>query len=248
MADIKLIIVEDYRYNLISYMKMLSTLDGIEVVDGVRNSQDLFLLLEDDKITNPDIILLDYELKKSKSELTSLKIIEKIKGDEKTRRIKIAIFTGYDDDVRIIRSIKRAGADAFLSKDIIAETALKDTIFEIIGSSEFVVDSNTSKMLSNITLDGEKTSIKRTYFSEEEILLIKMLASHTLEQIGQALYEKMGEGNNEYGNRKREAEERKKVVAGKFGLKKTKEAEIIICALKHGVVTIDELYDVNWIK
>jgi two-component system response regulator len=108
--------------------------DGKAAIDFLYNQGDYT-----DREANPmpDIILLDLRLPK----VHGLKVLERIKGDERLRDIPVAVLTA-SDEARDIVGCYRAGAESYITKSVAflskgeGPGAILDAVLSLIGTSD----------------------------------------------------------------------------------------------------------------
>jgi len=119
---IKILLVDDNEvvrlfFKDLFWLHGLETKFEVQVADGIESAEKLVRNIE----TRPDVIFLDMVMpmnvdgKTITSAETGCIFLEKIKKDKELKKIKVIVFSAYDDDEHKSRAMK-LGADMFLSK------------------------------------------------------------------------------------------------------------------------------------
>ena len=142
--ETNVLLVEDTREHAILMRRALEdgklrprlflVTDGKAALDFLYNRGDYA-----DRKANPrpDIILLDLRLPK----IHGLKVLERIKGDEKLKDIPVAVLTASDEAEDIVGSY-RAGAESFITKSVVflnkggEPGAILDAVVALMGASD----------------------------------------------------------------------------------------------------------------
>lgn len=103
----KILIVDDEPEIIFLTAKMLEN-EG-HIVKGVKNTAECFLELEREI---PDLILMDIMIPDD----DGWEACRKVKSDDKTSGIPVAMFTVRSSEASIEKSYKEAGADAHINK------------------------------------------------------------------------------------------------------------------------------------
>lgn len=122
----KILVVDD-EPEIIYLTKMILEKEGHEVV-AANDSDECFEKL---KAETPDLILLDIMMPGDDGWVTC----RKIKGDEKTRNIPVAMFTVRSSEDSVEKSLKYAHADAQINKPF-DRKELVDTVKRLLGKGE----------------------------------------------------------------------------------------------------------------
>lgn len=80
--------------------------EGFEVFEAGDGEEGLQLVLKE----KPDLILLDIIMPK----INGLEVLERIKGDESTKHIKVILLTVLEDMESVSRAIEHGGQDYFV--------------------------------------------------------------------------------------------------------------------------------------
>jgi len=105
--------------------------DGKEALDFLYNRGDY---ADREANPKPDIILLDLKLPK----VHGLKVLERIKADERLRDIPVVVLTSSDEAKDIVGSYQ-GGADSYFTKSVLFlnkgadPTAILDTVMAMAG-------------------------------------------------------------------------------------------------------------------
>lgn len=123
MDKINILLVDDNEvirifFKDIFWLHGLGNQFHLEIATGV----DEALAILHDPEKKIDVVFLDLvmPLKKDGKEITTseagLSILREVKGDAKTKHIKVIVFSGYTDK-KDIEEAKRSGADMYLAKE-----------------------------------------------------------------------------------------------------------------------------------
>jgi two-component system alkaline phosphatase synthesis response regulator PhoP len=119
----KILVVDD-EPEIVVLTKIMLEREGHEV-SVAKNSAECFERLKEEK---PDLILMDIMMPGD----DGWEACRKIKGDEKTRDILVAMFTVRTSEDSVERSLKYAHADAHINKPF-DRTRLVETIRSLVG-------------------------------------------------------------------------------------------------------------------
>jgi DNA-binding NarL/FixJ family response regulator len=134
MAQIKIVLVDDYKFIRDALKIFLMNLPDIKIIGEAANANELFILL---KTIKPDIILMDISLPK----MSGIEITKKISLEQP--EIKVIMSTANEKNEMILDSFK-AGALGYLPKDVEQEELILaiETVFK---GKEYI-----AKSLSNL--------------------------------------------------------------------------------------------------
>lgn len=169
-------IAEDHDLVREGLVLLLKDQKGINVLFAASNGQEL---IEQIKITKPNIILLDLEM----PIMSGKEALEKIKL--RFPKIKVIIVSAFFQDSLIIEYVKR-GVHGFLAKNCKIEM-LVDTIRKVDEQGKYF-DSRVSMIIAN-ELAEPKSSITGSELlendlNEKERTIIKLICQHkTSEEI-----------------------------------------------------------------
>ena len=138
MEKIKLILVDDHPVVRDGIFAALMNEKKIEVVGEASNGDELFKLLNENKV-KADVILLDLSMPKmSGAEITQIL-------NKEHPHLRVLIFSSYTDEDSIFSSIQ-AGALGYLPKDAMREE-LVEAIQQVYNRREYVSKSIPNTIL-----------------------------------------------------------------------------------------------------
>ncbi len=161
---IKVLIADNHPIVRMGVRSVLESASGLQVVDDVSTTQELFEKLE--KIT-PDVVMLEMDI----PDINGIAALRKIKKNFPD--VKVLMYSGQSEDVYALSSI-RAGAFGYLSKT--------SDVDYIISAVKKVSEGNmfiTNELAQRLAFD-EGTQKPRRFFrklSTREVEVLKLLAS-----------------------------------------------------------------------
>ncbi|WP_430907594.1 response regulator [Maribacter sp. 2-571] len=161
---IKVLIADNHPIIRMGVKHVLETASGIEVMDDVATTNELFEKLE--KVT-PDVVMLEMDI----PEINGIAALRKIKKEFPD--VKVLMYSGQSEDVYALSTI-RAGAFGYLSK--------ASDIDYLISAVRKVAEGNmfiTNELAQRLAFD-EGTQRPRRFFrklSSREVEVLKLLAS-----------------------------------------------------------------------
>lgn len=182
MEKVKVLIVDDHTVFCEALSSLLTIKGEVDVVGIASNAEDAFKKV---KQLNPDVVLMDIELKDSDGIQTTRIIKEKHPDTE------VIILTMHTDEQYLLEAIQ-AGAKGYILKDFPSSLLLEAIKYVAEGKSLFDPTSssrvlNELKFLLNKKrqLTGEKDSS----LSKREVEILKLIAEgYTNKEIAQKLY------------------------------------------------------------
>lgn len=220
MEPIKLLIVDDSQIHLEGLKLILRPHNSIKVTGEANNTQEAALLLKEAK---PDIAILDISLER---DMDGIELAQTIKKNYP--HIKI-IFLSHHKKVKYLVSALKAGASAYLAKDmnpdelIHAITAVKE------GKGIYFGDTISLSMLLD-TFGSENNIAKNKVYdlTDREIEVIKHLAQgYSTKEIASILDIEV----NTVESHKERIKEKLKVKT---------VIQIVILSLKKGIISLDD--------
>ena len=182
MEKVKVLIVDDHTVFCEALSSLLTIKGEVDVVGIASNAEDAFKKV---KQLNPDVVLMDIELKDSDGIQTTRIIKEKHPDTE------VIILTMHTDEQYLLEAMQ-AGAKGYILKDFPSSLLLEAIKYVAEGKSLFDPTSssrvlNELKFLLNKKrqLTGEKDSS----LSKREVEILKLIAEgYTNKEIAQKLY------------------------------------------------------------
>lgn len=184
MEKIRLILVDDHPIVRDGIFAALINVNNIEIVGEASNSDELFRLLDENKV-KADVVLLDLSMPKmSGTEIT--KILK-----EKHPNLKVLIFSSYTDEDSIFSSIQ-AGALGYLPKDAMRDELVL-AIEQVYQGQEYLSKSIPNTILMkfiNKSRDGSHNDDnKLSILTKRELEILKHIAEGMhYKEIGDKLY------------------------------------------------------------
>ncbi len=221
MEKIKLILVDDHPIVRDGIFAALMNDNNIEIVGEASNSDELFRLLDENKV-KADVVLLDLSMPKmSGTEIT--KILK-----EKHSNLKVLIFSSYTDEDSIFSSIQ-SGALGYLPKDAMRDE-LVSAIEQVHQGQEYLSKSIPNTILMkfiNKSRDGSlNDDNKLSMLTKRELEILKHIAEGMhYKEIGDKLYISA-----------RTVETHKNNIMQKLGLNST--IELVKYAIKNRVIEL----------
>lgn len=221
MEEIRLILVDDHPIVRDGIFAALINVNNIEIVGEASNSDELFRLLDENKV-KADVVLLDLSMPKmSGTEIT--KILK-----EKHPNLKVLIFSSYTDEDSIFSSIQ-AGALGYLPKDAMRDELVL-AIEQVYQGQEYLSKSIPNTILMkfiNKSRDGSHNDDnKLSILTKRELEILKHIAEGMhYKEIGDKLYISS-----------RTVETHKNNIMQKLGLSST--IELVKYAIKNRVIEL----------
>lgn len=222
MNKIRLILVDDHPIVRDGIFAALMKVNNIEIVGEASNGDELFRLLDENKV-KADVILLDLSMPKmSGAEITEILT-------SKHPNLKVLIFSSYTDEDSIFSSIQ-AGALGYLPKDAMRDE-LVAAIEQVYNNQEYLSQSipNTilmkfiNKSKTGAELVGDK---KISVLTKRELEILRLVAEGLhYKEIGEKLFISA-----------RTVETHKNNIMQKLGLNST--IELVKYAIKNKVIEL----------
>lgn len=184
MEKIKLILVDDHPIVRDGIFAALINVKNIEIVAEASNGDELFSLLDNNKL-KADVVLLDLSMPK----MSGLEITKILK--EKHSYLKVLIFSSYTDEDSIFSSIQ-SGALGYLPKDAMRDE-LVSAIEQVHHGQEYLSKNIPNTILMkfiNKNSDGSlKDDNKLSLLTKRELEILKHIAEGMhYKEIGDKLY------------------------------------------------------------
>lgn len=222
MEKIKLILVDDHPIVRDGIFAALMNEKNIEVVGEASNGDELFRLLNENKV-KADVILLDLSMPKmSGAEITHIL-------NKEHPNLRVLIFSSYTDEDSIFSSIQ-AGALGYLPKDAMREE-LVDAIHQVYNRREYLSKSIPNTILMKFINKSKESggTIETKKISEltrRELEILKLIAEgYHYKEIGEKLFISA-----------RTVETHKNNIMQKLGLNST--IELVKYAIKNSVIQL----------
>jgi DNA-binding NarL/FixJ family response regulator len=136
MKPIKIFLADDHTLVRKGFKSILESVENFAVIGEAENGEELLEKLEK---SDPDLILLDYNM----PGMNGVEITEKIR--EKDESIKIIMLTMHDNETIILDAIS-AGINGYLYKE--AEVSeLEHAINEVIGGKDYFSEGVKEKII-----------------------------------------------------------------------------------------------------
>ena len=182
MEKVKVLIVDDHTVFCEALSSLLTIKGEVDVVGIASNAEDAFKKV---KQLNPDVVLMDIELKDSDGIQTTRIIKEKHPDTE------VIILTMHTDEQYLLEAIQ-AGAKGYILKDFPSSLLLEAIKYVAEGKSLFDPTSS-SRVLNELKLLLNKkrqlTGEKDSSLSKREVEILKLIAEgYTNKEIAQKLY------------------------------------------------------------
>jgi len=161
---IKVLIADNHPIIRMGVKQVLKDTSGIEVIDDVGTTSELFNKLES---ASPDVVMLEMDI----PEINGIATLRRMKKEYPS--IKVLMYSGQSEDVYALSTI-RAGAFGYLSK--------ASDVDYIISAIRKVAEGNmfiTNELAQRLAFD-EGTQKPRRFFrklSTREVEVLKLLAS-----------------------------------------------------------------------
>jgi len=182
LEKVKVLIVDDHTVFCEALSSLLTIKGEVDVVGIASNAEDAFKKV---KQLNPDVVLMDIELKDSDGIQTTRIIKEKHPDTE------VIILTMHTDEQYLLEAIQ-AGAKGYILKDFPSSLLLEAIKYVAEGKSLFDPTSS-SRVLNELKLLLNKkrqlTEEKDSSLSKREVEILKLIAEgYTNKEIAQKLY------------------------------------------------------------
>lgn len=184
MNKTRIILVDDHPIVRDGIFAALMKVNEIEIVGEASNGDELYKLIDENKV-KADVVLLDLSMPK----MSGTEIARTLK--EKHPHLKILVFSSYTDEDSIFSSIQ-AGADGFLPKDAMRDE-LVTAINEVRSGKEYLSKSipNTilMKYISKAKLEDYKDDNVNNQLTKRELEILKLIAEGLhYKEIGEQLF------------------------------------------------------------
>ena len=219
MESIKIILADDHQLIRDGIRSLIHDAKNIEVIG---EASDGYELLEQLKVTSPDIIVLDVSMPR----LSGIEATKKITEEFPT--VKVLILSMFTSEEYIFNAIK-AGARGYLPKNT-SKKELLEAIYSINAGNEYFSDSISNIILksyikktkSNDDYSGKKQNV----LSSRELEILTMFAEgNTNQEIAEKLFISI-----------RTVESHKNHIMQKLELKTT--VDLVKFAIKNNIIQI----------
>jgi DNA-binding NarL/FixJ family response regulator len=163
---IKILLADDHKLFIEGLRELMKSQKDIELI---AQAKDGLQAIEQTKLTNPDIILMDISM----PELNGIKALKKILPDFPD--IKVIMLSMYNSRELIIESL-RAGAKGYVLKECSPEE-LYEAVRSVMGGNYYIARSSLAVMIEDylrLLKDDEKNAARM--LSEREREVLKLLA------------------------------------------------------------------------
>lgn len=221
MNKIRLILVDDHPIVRDGIFAALMKVNNIEIVGEASNGDELFRLLDENKV-KADVVLLDLSMPKmSGSEITKILV-------KKHPHLKVLIFSSYTDEESIFSSIQ-SGALGYLPKDAMRDE-LVSAIEQVYDGQEYLSKSIPNTILMKFINKSRNGSLqndnKLSLLTKRELEILKHIAEGMhYKEIGDKLFISA-----------RTVETHKNNIMQKLGLNST--IELVKYAIKNRVIEL----------
>jgi len=168
MQKVKAVIVDDHEVFCESLAFLLSIKGEAEIVGTANSGEEALKQVER---LNPDVVLMDIEMKGLDGIAATRKLVEKIPD------VKVIILTMHSDEQYIFEAIK-AGAKGFVLKDY-SSTSIIEAMKSVARGEAFFDPRSSGKVLGNMRNQFEDTARKdtgKTLLSRREIEILRLIA------------------------------------------------------------------------
>lgn len=170
MKTIKVAVAEDQAMFRTGLVKMLNSIDGVQVVIEAETGKELIAKMRGHHI---DVVFLDYRMPELNG-IATAKIIR-----EKNSEIRILMLSSYNDAEIIVHSFAN-GANGFLSKDD-DPSEIELAIESVMSIGTYFNDRTSKSFIVNMTLQNTQfpkfnSELGDIQFSPQEISVIRFLA------------------------------------------------------------------------
>ncbi len=175
----QVLIVDDHPVVRDGLATIISHVPDLNVCGQAENAQQALKVVSE---TKPDVVLVDISLKSS----DGLELTKIIKA--KYPKISVIVFSVYDESVYAERAL-RAGAQAYLMKDVVSECIVK-AIRTVLNGEIYVSNAISKKFLHKIA--GDKAGTAKTpidTLSDRELEIFRLIGEgYKASQIAKQLH------------------------------------------------------------
>jgi DNA-binding NarL/FixJ family response regulator len=178
VGRIKVLLLDDKEVTRESLAKLLEEQEQFEVVSQCSKVKQV---LEEVKLAQPDVVLIDGNLSECKSSEAARQI------NESAPKVRVAVLTDSRDQKELISAIK-SGVTGYLHKEAKVDDFVES--IDLIGKGGVVISSQVAEQLS-----GRLSSVLaeeaqgQNSLSEREVEIVKLLAKGvTNKEVAKVLY------------------------------------------------------------
>lgn len=166
MKKISILIADDHPVVRDGLQTILETQDEFKILGSVQNGIEV---INQTKVLNPDIILLDLEM----PEMDGVETLKELRS--LNSQSKVIVFTAYDTDDRIMSAI-RAGAKGYLLKGVPREDLFN--AIKIVFRGETLLQPVVARKLME-QMSGDRDHIK-PHLTKREMDVLNLLGQGKL--------------------------------------------------------------------
>jgi len=177
MNAIKVIIADDHPIVRKGLVTIIDDEEDIKVVAQAENSSEL---IEQVKLHQPDLVLIDMQM----PDFNGIEAINRIR--EFNENVKFVILTTFDDQEYVFEGIK-AGARGYLLKDINPDELI-EAIRKVHHGYSLIEPSLTTKLLDRFTQLAKKAPLEHSLTNRELEVLQQIANGASNQEIADALF------------------------------------------------------------
>ena len=211
----KVVLIEDHRVVSHSLRTYLESFDDIRVVGNAASGEESLKKMDE---WSPDVVIMDLLMPGGMDGIEATRLVR-----SHNPHVRVVVLTASTDEARLIASM-RAGAIGYVRKDAEPEVLLSAVRAAARGKT-FVDPAVAGTVLQDYARGGSSEET----LTERELTVLRQLAyGRTNREIADALCISEETVKTHLGN-----------ILGKLQL--THRAQALIYALKHKIVSLDEL-------
>ena len=215
MSAIKVVLIEDHRVVSRGLRTYLESFKDIRVTGIARSGEEALKKLDE---WSPDVVVMDLLMPGGMDGIESTRLVR-----SRFPRVRIVVLTASTDEARLVASL-RAGAIGYVRKDAEPEVLLSAVRAAALGRP-FIDPSVAGTALLDLARGGPSEE----ELTERELTVLRQLAhGRTNREISDALFISEETVKTHLGN-----------ILGKLQL--THRTQALIYALKHNLISLDDL-------